>query len=275
MTASPEQQEAQSVNDSHDPFDLTDVSIIITGGTRGLGLQLALGLAGRGARVATCGRSPSDVERLHGLVDPQSSRIFAVECDVADEHAVNDFIARAEHIHGPVQCLINNAAVDRVGNLLDLDAASWYRTFATNVMGPVVCTNAVVRHMIAKGVFGSIINISSVASMVGVPRLGPYSASKAALNQLTRTMAVEWAEYGICVNTIVLGSMNNVMTGNEDTYPDDSWQLEVGKSIPLGRVGRAGDLLTAIVYIASRASSHVTGSALILDGGYLGTRTSV
>jgi NAD(P)-dependent dehydrogenase (short-subunit alcohol dehydrogenase family) len=248
-------------------FDLTGTVAMVTGGSRGLGLQMSAALGEAGAALVLTARTPRDLETAASGLRAQGATVVTVACDVTRADQVEAAVARAHEECGPVDILVNNAGTAWGAPAEDMPADAWRRVLDTNVTGTFLMTQAVGRAMIARGRGGRIINIASIAGMRGVDpevldAVG-YSASKGAVIALTRDLAVKWARWGILVNAIAPGFFPSKMTERLIERRRDA----IVRTIPLGRLGGEDDLKGAVVFLASRAASFVTGHILAVDGG--------
>jgi NAD(P)-dependent dehydrogenase (short-subunit alcohol dehydrogenase family) len=242
-------------------FDLTGKTAIVTGSGRGLGRRIAEGLAAAGANLVVCARSEDEALRCAASIRESGGSAHAVRADVTDDESCAAVVDCAVSVFGGVHVLVNNAGIELLEAAERLPADIWQRTLATNLQGAATCARLAAEQMDRAG-GGSIINISSIASTVAMPRALAYGASKAALNQLTRVLALEWAPRGIRVNAVAPGYMENEMRGGFTT------DIETVRAVtPLGRRGRAEELVGPVVFLASEASSYVTGAVLFVDGG--------
>ncbi len=246
-------------------FDLTGKRALVTGASRGIGKAIALALARAGANVAVSARSvPEETAREIRALRRKS---VALALDVSDIAAVRRGIAQAVESLGGLDILVNNAGIEQVRASVDVDEALWDRIVDTNLKGAFFCAQAAARHMIGHGVQGSIVNILSLTSEVGIPAAVAYGASKSGLLGMTRALAAEWAPHGIRVNGIAPGYFRTALT--EAFYEDRAWQAAMLGKIPMGRFGHLDDLGGAAVFLASPASAYVTGTMLPVDGGFL------
>ncbi len=247
------------------PFDLTGRLALVTGGGGGLGFAIAEGLARAGARIVLNGRNTGKLEaaakRLAETGVPVSVRAF----DVTDEAAVAASIAEIERLAGPVDILVNNAAVNLRKALPEFSYAEWRSLQAANLDGPFLVTRAVLPGMKSRG-RGKIINICSLASDIGRPNIVPYATSKGALKMLTRALAVECAPFNVQVNGIAPGFFKTEM--NASLIDNAEFSAWVGKRTPAGRWGEPPEIAGAAVFLASDAANYVTGHLLYVDGGF-------
>jgi len=241
---------------------MTDArSIIVTGGSRGLGAGLVKAFLDLGDRVATCSRSPSEQTDAWSS-DPGTERFFYTPVDVADGEACRSFVREVVERFGGVDVLVNNAGVARDGVLGTFPAEDVDAVVDLNVKGTILMTKAVTRAMLRQGA-GRVINVSSIVGRSGYRGLSVYGATKAAIEGFTRGLARELGSRGITVNAVAPGYLRTEMTHglNED-------QLEqIVRRTPLGRLGEVEDVTAIVRYLASDEASFVTGQVFVVDGG--------
>jgi NAD(P)-dependent dehydrogenase (short-subunit alcohol dehydrogenase family) len=225
----------------------------VTGSGRGLGRAVAEGLAAAGADVVVCARSADEAQEAAASIREHGRSAHAVRADVTDEQSCTALVKTAVAEFGGVHVLVNNAGTEIVEAADDTSSDTWQRTLATNLQGAATCARLAAE--MARGGGGSIVNVSSIASTIAMPGVLAYGASKAALNQLTRVLALEWAPRGIRVNAVAPGYMENVM---RDGFMTDT--AKVRAFTPLARRGRSDELAGPIVFLASEALSYVTGT---------------
>lgn len=247
-------------------FDLTGSLALVTGSTRGLGLHMARGLARYGARVVVHGRDPKDAERVADTLRGEGCEACHTAFNVSDEAQVNRALDEIEQNVGRVDILVNNAGINLRSPLEAFDLETWRTVLDTNLTGLYVVTRRVVQGMIEHNA-GKIINVCSLMSEVGRPTTGAYAASKGAVKMLTRSMATEWARRNIQVNGIGPGYFDTDMT--RGLVQDPEFNAWICRRTPAGRWGKPDELVGAVVFLASRASSFVNGQVLYVDGGLL------
>lgn len=245
-------------------FSLEGKVAVVTGASRGIGQGIATALAEAGARVVLVGRDPTTLTAAVGPLSGKDPRATAIVADISDVAAIGPLFQQAMERFGRLDILINNAGVEQICPSLDVGEALWDRILGTNLKGAFFCSQQAAALM-KNG--GSIVNVCSLTSEVGVPGAAPYGASKSGLAGLTRALATEWAPRGIRVNGIGPGYFRTALT--ETFYEDPHWQATMLDKIPLRRFGQLTDLAGATVFLCSDAASYITGQVLYVDGGYL------
>jgi 2-deoxy-D-gluconate 3-dehydrogenase len=247
-------------------FDLSGCVAIVTGGNRGIGRGIALGLAGAGADVAILGRDAERNEQARADIQALGVRSLAVRVDLTDRATLEPAFAQVERGLGPVGILVNNAGIARIsGGVLEESAESWDNVLATQLHAVFLLSKLAATSMRAAN-RGKIINIGSIYSHFGSKVVPSYGAAKGAVMQLTRTMAIELAPCNIQVNLIAPGWIETDMT--EGVRMSAAWNDEILLRTPAARWGQPEDLAGTAVYLASRASDFVTGATIFVDGGY-------
>ncbi len=239
---------------------------LVTGGSRGIGRAIAVGLAGAGADVAiSYTASAAAAAQVVDEARRLGRRAIAVQADAADRHAVERLVDSAWTAFGRIDCLVNNASIILRAPLLELRPEDLERVFKVNVVGYLLTSQAVVRRMLASGRNGSIINVSSAYQRVAAPGQTAYCVSKGAVAMLTKQMALELGRDGIRVNSICPGVIQTDM--NRDALSDAEYRQKRLNRIPLGRLGEPGDLVGAAIFLASDECGYLTGAELFVDGG--------
>jgi len=246
-------------------FDLSGQVAIVTGGNRGIGRGIALGLAGAGAAVAILGRDDEKNARVRAEIEATGVRALAVHVDLTDRASLEPAFARVERDLGSVGILVNNAGVAALsGGVLNESPEVWDNVLATQLHAVFLMSKLAATSMSAAK-RGKIINIGSIYSHFGSSLLPSYGAAKGAVLQLTRSMAIELAPFNIQVNLIAPGWIETEMTAGVRTT---AWNDEILARTPAGRWGQPDDIAGTAVYLASRASNFVTGAMIFVDGGY-------
>ena len=246
-------------------FDLSGRVALVTGGGSGLGLAMARGLGGAGARVLLNGRNAGKLDLAVAALRSEGLQADSAVFDVTDSAAVNEGVASAVERFGAIDILVNNAGVQHRAPIEDFSDADWRRVLATNLDAPFFLARAVIPAMKARR-RGKIVNIGSLMSSLARPTTVPYQASKGGIAMLTRGLAVELAPHGIQVNAIAPGffrtEMNTALTSNAEF---SAW---VEKRTPAGRWALPEELAGAAVFLSSSAADFVTGQILYVDGGF-------
>jgi NAD(P)-dependent dehydrogenase (short-subunit alcohol dehydrogenase family) len=253
---------------SSDLFDLTGRVAIVTGSGRGLGKAIAGGLADAGASVVVCARHTDEADEVAAAIVAAGGTAIATHVDTRDRESCRTLVETTVEKLGRVDVLVNNAGIDIIEPAEEVSEEDWDTIIGINLSGYFHCSQFAAQRMLEQGTGGSIINNSSIASAVGIRGLTAYSAAKGGVNQLTRVMAVEWATRGIRVNAFAPGYFDNVMRDATTTHADPEKQRQVLEFTPMARRGRAEELIGPVVFLASDASSYVTGAVLFVDGGY-------
>jgi NAD(P)-dependent dehydrogenase (short-subunit alcohol dehydrogenase family) len=247
-------------------FDLTGKVAVVTGGSRGLGLEIAHGLGEAGASVVITARRQEWLGSALSELESAEITAHAVACDVADDIEVAKLADEAQARFGPVDILVNAAGVSWGAPAVDMTPDRWRWVMDVNATGTFLCCQAFGRGMIERGE-GRIVNVASVAGLVGqaagvLDAIG-YSASKGAVVSLTRDLAVKWAPHGVAVNAVAPAFFPTRMT---QAHIDKS-EPQLVAATPMGRLGRPGELKGVVLFLASEAANYVTGQVLAVDGG--------
>ncbi len=245
-------------------FGLSGRVALVTGSSAGIGLALARGLAGAGARVVVNGRTPKTVEMAVEDLRAGGSEAYAAPFDVTDHEQVGEAVKRIEADVGPIDILINNAGIQRRGPLEDYPEETWRELMRANLDSVFFVSQAVARAMIPRG-RGRIINVGSVQCEVARPNIAPYTASKGGVKMLTKGMATDWGKHGLRINAIAPGYFKTEL--NKALVEDEKFSAWLTSRTPMGRWGDVDELVGAAIFLASDASSFVNGHILYVDGG--------
>jgi NAD(P)-dependent dehydrogenase (short-subunit alcohol dehydrogenase family) len=246
-------------------FDLEGQVALVTGASKGIGRDLVLALAHAGASTVAAGRSLDDVVGVTEEARGDGGQAEAVELDLRDRASIDRVVDECVERFSRLDILVNNAGLGTNHDALDATEEEWDELFAVNVRGLFFACQSAGRQMIAQQ-SGRIVNMASQAGLVGIPRHAAYSASKGAVIALTKVLALEWAPFGVTVNSVAPTFIRTPGTAERLNQPD--FLANVLEQIPVGRVGTTTDVAGAVIYLASPAASLVTGTVLVVDGGW-------
>ena len=238
---------------------------MVTGAGRGLGRTIACALAAAGADVVVSSRTITEIESVRDEIRALGRRSEAIAADCTDERDCEQLIAAVVDRLGSIEILVNNAGMNVRKPVLELTADEFRRVIATNLEGYFYCGRAAGRRMVRQG-SGKVINISSIMGHVALPSQAAYASSKGAIEQLTKVMALEWAAAGVQVNAIAPTYFETELT--RPLFDDPERNAFITERTPMGRWGQPHELAGAVLFLASAASSYVTGHTLVVDGGW-------
>jgi NAD(P)-dependent dehydrogenase (short-subunit alcohol dehydrogenase family) len=247
------------------PFDLTGKKAFVTGASRGIGQAIAVALAQAGADVAVVARGEEGLAGTAKQIAGCGREAHVIPADVTRQEAVEAAVAAAVGRLGHIDIVVNNAGGSNFAvPFLDLRLPGWDKILRLNLDSAMYVCHAIGGHLVGRGT-GSVINVASVAGLIGSPFLSPYGAAKAGLISLTKTLAVEWAAQGVRVNALCPGWTATEL--NRNLWEDDTAGKATVATVPMGRWGRAEEMTGPAVFLASDASSYMTGQVLVVDGG--------
>jgi NAD(P)-dependent dehydrogenase (short-subunit alcohol dehydrogenase family) len=246
-------------------FGLKGKVALVTGGGRGIGQFVARGLANAGAEIAILQRS--DPQESIDLIESDGNKAYWVKADVRDEHAVDSALKKVVERSGKIDIVFNNAGICIHKDAFESSIDEWREVIDVNLTGEYIVARSAGRLMIEKGVKGSIINMASMSgSIVNIPQWqASYNASKAGVIHMTRSLAMEWVDKGIRVNSLSPGYIATPMSTETPKELRDAWM----PLIPQHRMGKPEELVAAVIYLACDSSTYTTGADLIVDGGYV------
>jgi NAD(P)-dependent dehydrogenase (short-subunit alcohol dehydrogenase family) len=251
---------------SYSQLELRDKIAVVVGGTSGIGRAIAHGLAEAGADVIPTSRRTEQVEAAAKEIEERGRRTLRIASDVSDRSSLQQVLDESVKAFGKVDILVNSAGRTKRAPTLDFSEEDWNDIIETNLTGTLRACQVFGRHMLERE-YGRIINIASLSTFVALYEVAAYSASKAAVASLTKSLAIEWAPRGVCVNAIAPGVFRTAL--NQKLLDETERGREFLTRTPMKRFGKVEELAGAAVFLASDAASFVTGEVLVVDGGFL------
>lgn len=246
-------------------FDLQGQVALVTGASKGLGFGIAKAMAHAGARVALGARDVPALDQLAGEIRAEGGDALVVALDVRDIASIRAAVGRVVEHYSQLDILVNNAGLGFNHAAVDVTEDDWDTMMDVNLKGLFFCCQAAARHMLQRG-YGRIVNMSSQASVVGIRDHAVYCASKGGVNQLTRTLALEWSAQGVTVNAVAPTFIYTPGTAERLDTPE--YLAGVLARLPIGHVGAISDVAGAVIYLASPAGGMVSGHVLLVDGAW-------
>lgn len=238
---------------------------LITGASYGVGAEAAFALARAGFSLALTATATSNLAATLDRLDPK--RVLPLALDLRSQESIDATVAQVLQLFGRIDVLVNNAAANLRRRAVDITRDDWDDLIETNITGTFFLTQEVGRHMIASQTPGRIITIASTHAFVGAPERSAYGISKAALVQMTRMLAIEWAEHGITVNAVAPGRLQTASPSRAKNASDPKYMQEMLRRIPLHRLVTAEEVAHAVAFLVSPHGASITGQTLVLDGG--------
>jgi len=251
---------------SYGPLELNGRVAVVIGGTSGIGRAIGHGLAEAGADVIPTSRGKDRVDAAAREIEDRGRRTLRLVSDVSDRISLEHLLDETVRVFGKVDILVNSAGRTKRAPTVDFVEHDWHEIVDTNLTGTLRACQVFGRHMIERG-YGRIINIASIASFVALQEVAAYSASKAAVASLTKSLAIEWAPLGVCVNAIAPGVFPTEL--NRTLLDETERGREFLLRTPMKRFGNVEELAGAAIFLASESASFITGEVLVIDGGLL------
>ena len=248
-------------------FNLKNRSAVVTGGSRGIGKSIALGLGEAGAKVVVAARKVDLLDKVVKEICERGGEGFAIECDLNKDEDISNLIKGVIDRYGRIDILVNNAGISPfVKKSEHVKREDWDKIIRINLTAPFVLCQEAGKFMLQNR-WGRIINVASVGGLIGLPRQIAYSVTKGGLIQMTKVLAVEWSQSGVTVNTIAPGYIITDLTEGMRASKEISENLL--QRTPMRRFGEADEVVSAALYLASESSSYTTGTVIVVDGGWM------
>jgi len=245
--------------------DLAKNKVLVTGGSRGLGKDIALGFARHGAQVVICGRDTTRMQETVDELNRHHSQCAYVEADLTNVSAIEQMVKKAADIMGTVDILVNNAGINIAKPSLEVTEHDWDQVLDTNLKASFFCARSAARYMTVQK-HGKIVNVASQMAFVGYRNRAAYCSSKGGVVQLTKALAIEWAPFGINVNAVAPTFIDTELT--EKMFQDEAFLRDVYNRIPLGKLANKSDVTDAVLFLSSNAAGMITGETIKVDGGW-------
>lgn len=249
-------------------FGLEGKIVIVTGAGRGIGRTIAMECFQSGAKIAVGSRTTTELETLAAAIEVEGGECFYHLLDVTNVESIQAFMDAVIGHYGRIDVLVNNAGYNKVGKILDCDEELYDLIVDANLKNVFFCSQIAARQMIAQGGGGNIVNISSQAGVVGAPERGPYSGAKGGVNNLTKTMAAEWAEYQIRVNAVAPTVTRSPLAETAMRESEAFANAVKEKNLLRGALAEPEEISAPVIFLASDAAAMITGHTLVVDGGW-------
>ncbi|PAE14718.1 2-deoxy-D-gluconate 3-dehydrogenase [Virgibacillus sp. 7505] len=246
--------------------DLKEKNILVVGGSKGIGKDIAAAFADKGASVVITGRNKEDLEKAEAELKSINKGCTHVQADITKIDDIEKMVAIAEEHMGRIDVLVNNAGTNIAKPALEVTENDWDTVLDTNLKGTFFCSQKVGRHMIDEGIQGKIINIVSQMAFVGYVKRAAYCSSKGGAVQLTKALAVEWAHHQIKVNAVAPTFIKTDLTSG--MFQDEDFYSDVLSRIPLGSLAKPSDVTGTVLFLASNMADFITGETIKVDGGW-------
>ena len=249
-------------------FGLEDKIVIVTGAGRGIGRTIAMECFQSGAKIAVGSRTTTELEALASEIEAEGGECFYHSLDVTNVESIQAFMDAVIGHYGRIDVLVNNARYNKVGKILDYDEELYDLIVDANLKNVFFCSQIAARQMIAQGEGGNIVNISSQAGVVGAPERGPYSGAKGGVNNMTKTMAAEWAEHQIRVNAVAPTVTRSPLAETAMRESEAFANAVKEKNLLRGALAEPEEMSAPVIFLASDAAAMITGHTLVVDGGW-------